>query len=107
MRLLGADDTIMHYCVVYGNILVGTMPISILAPIFEFFYVTSGAPKMGLWSTILRGVVNIALDYLFIVVLKYEVLGVALATCAGDLVVCALGVFLRQQKACGAFCEAL
>lgn len=98
MRLLGADDTIMHYCVVYGNILIGTMPISILAPIFEFFYVTSGAPKMGLWSTILRGAVNIALDYLFIVVLRYEVLGVALATCAGDLVVCLLGVIFYSNK---------
>ena len=98
MRLLGADDSIMSYCVVYGNILIGTMPFSVLSPIFEFFYVTSGAPKMGLVSTILRGAVNIFLDWLFIVVLKFEVLGVALATAAGDLATCLLGAFFYCNK---------
>ena len=98
MRLLGADDSIMGYCVVYGNILIGTMPFSVLSPIFEFFYVTSGAPKMGLVSTILRGAVNIFLDWLFIVVLKFEVLGVALATAAGDLATCLLGAFFYCNK---------
>jgi len=94
MRLLGADDSIMDYCVVYGNLLIGTMPFSVLSPIFEFFYVTSGAPKMGLVSTVLRGAVNIFLDWLFIVVLKFEVMGVALATAAGDLATCLLGFCL-------------
>ena len=98
MRLLGADDSIMGYCVVYCNILIGTMPFSVLSPIFEFFYVTSGAPKMGLVSTILRGAVNIFLDWLFIVVLKFEVLGVALATAAGDLATCLLGAFFYCNK---------
>ena len=98
MRALGADDTIMHYCVVYGNISVGTMPIAILSPIFEFFYVTSGAPKMGLVSTLLRGSMNIFFDYLFIVVLKYEVMGVALATAMGDLATCILGASFYANK---------
>lgn len=98
MRALGADDSIMGYCTIYGYISVGTLPFAALSPIFEFFYVTSGAPKMGLVSTILRGAMNIFFDYLFIVVLKFEVMGVALATAAGDLATCLLGVFFYLNK---------
>lgn len=98
MRALGADESIMHYCVVYGNISVGTTPLAILSPIFEFFYVTSGAPKMGLISTLLRGAMNILFDYLFIVVLRLEVMGVALATAMGDLATCILGLCFYINK---------
>ncbi len=98
MRLLGATDELMEFCKVYGTMSIITTPISILCPVMEYFYVTAGAPRMGLWSTIVNGAVNLTLDYLFIVVFKWGVFGVALATALGELAVCLMGVVFYSNK---------
>ena len=99
VRALGAKDELLEYCKVYGTMSIITTPFSILCPVMEYFYVTAGAPRMGLWSTLVNGAVNLSLDYLFIVVFEWGVFGVALATALGEIAVCLMGfVFYSNKK---------
>ena len=51
-----------------------------LQNMFQIFFVTAGRPKFGFISTLLGGVTNILLDYLFLVVLDFGIEGAAIAT---------------------------
>lgn len=57
-----------------------------------------GAPVLAMWSTILGGLVNIALDALFIVVLGWGMFGAALATALASVLSLALLVQHIQQS---------
>ena len=41
---------------------------------FQIFFVTTGKPKMGLIVTLLGGITNILLDYLFLVVFNFVII---------------------------------
>lgn len=79
-RLLGADETLLPYCVSYGRIILIALIPFMLQNAFQSFLVTAERPHFGLYITIAAGVTNIALDALFIAVLRLGVVGAALAT---------------------------
>lgn len=85
-RMLGASDRLMPYCVEYGRILMSFSAVSVLQLLFQMFFVSAGKPKLGLAVTILSGVANIVLDYLFIVVLDWGVAGAAWGTAVSYLI---------------------
>lgn len=51
-----------------------------LQNIFQIFFVTAGRPKYGFIWTLMGGVTNIVLDYLFLVVFNFGIEGAAIAT---------------------------
>ncbi len=97
---LGADKTMIPDCITYGRILLPALTAYMLQNAFQSFLVTAERPALGLVVTILAGVMNIALDALFIVVFEWGVTGAALATATSQIVggVIPLVYFLMPNK---------
>lgn len=78
--LLGANGEILENCVTYGRTLLVALTAFFLQNSFQSFLIVAEKPKMGLVISIIAGVVNMVLDFLFIYVFKLGVFGAALAT---------------------------
>lgn len=83
---LGANEALLPLCERYLRILLLFAPASVLQMLFQSFFITAGKPGIGLFLTVLAGVTNAVLDYVFIVPLQMGIQGAALATAAGYLV---------------------
>jgi len=84
--LLGAEGNILNNCIVYGiTLTIGLVPF-LLQNAFQSFLIASEKPTIGLLITVIAGVTNIVLDFVFIYLLKslnivdLGVFGAALAT---------------------------
>ena len=84
--LLGAEGEILEHCVKYGRLLFLAMIPFMLQNVFQSFLVTAEKPTFGLIITVIAGVTNIILDYIFIGVLDGGVVGAALATAISQYV---------------------
>lgn len=84
--LLGAEGQMLEDCVTYGCILTLALPAFVLQNEFQIFLVAAERPKLGLWITMAAGVTNIALDALFVAVLRWGLVGAAVATAISQLV---------------------
>lgn len=86
---LGADESMIEYCVAYGRIIIGFNVTFMLQNLFQSFLITAEKPKLGLWITVAAGVTNMALDAIFVGVFRWGVVGAAVATglsqCVGGL----------------------
>lgn len=87
---LGADESMLPDCVLYGRITMIFNVTFMLQNVFQGFLITAEKPKLGLATTVAAGLTNMTLDALFIGIFKWEVAGAALATglsqCVGGLV---------------------
>lgn len=84
-RLLGAKGITYDYCVLYGRFLLAGQPFFILQNIFQSFFVTAEKPRLGLLATVAAGVMNMALDAVFVAGLKWGLTGAAAATVASQV----------------------
>lgn len=82
---LGAEGDMIKDCVLYARILLPVLSAYILQNVFQAFLVTAGKPKLGLAITIISGVANIILDWLFIVVFGWGLTGAAVATAISQI----------------------
>lgn len=100
VRLLGATDDMMYYCVLYGRIICISLTPFMLQIMFQSFLATAGKPQIGLKITILAGVTNIILDLLFVGLFKWGIVGAAAATVTGEYLggVVPLVYFLRKNS---------
>ena len=85
-RWLGADGPMMHECVVYSRICMAGMPFFAMQMAFQSFYMAAERPQLGTMMSVLCGVVNIALDALFVWGLGWGVAGAAWATMLSQVV---------------------
>lgn len=85
-KLLGADETMMPDCLVYGRILLVGLVAYTLQNSFQSFMVTAEKPTFGLVISIIAGVTNMILDFVFIYIFKWGVAGAAWATIASQVV---------------------
>lgn len=88
--LFGASDAMIGDCVTYGVICM-IFNVALHAQYtFQSYLVVAEKPKLGLYITVAAGVTNMALDFLFMGVLRMGVEGAALATglsqCVGGLI---------------------
>ena len=83
---LGAEGEMLEYCTKYGRILLLALVPFMLQNVFQSFLVTAEKPMFGLIITVIAGVTNIVLDYVFIGVLRGGVVGAALATAISQFV---------------------
>lgn len=79
-RLMGAEGKMLDDCVLYGRIVLSSLPAFMLQMEFQTFFVTAEVPKLGLYSTIAAGVSNMVLDALFVGVFGWGLAGAAAAT---------------------------
>ena len=84
--LLGADEAMLPYCVTYGRIILAAQTAFMLQGAFQSFLVTAERPTLGLIVTVGAGVTNMVLDFLFIAVLGWGLVGAALATIMSQIV---------------------
>lgn len=95
---LGSTDSLYFNCKEYLLYMILFTPFIILKIYFDYFLVTAGAAKLGLISGILGGIVNMILDYVFIVNMDMGIRGAALATCIGYMVTSFIGIFYCLNK---------
>lgn len=98
---LGATPILLENCISYLRILLFFAPACVLQLIFQSLFVTAGKPLYGLILTILAGLTNAVLDYVFIVPLDMGIAGAALATGIGQTIPALFGVlyftFVRKE----------
>lgn len=101
IRILGANENIIDYCRDYATVFLYFTPLGILQALFQYFFVTAGKPNFGLILTILGGLANIVLDYVFIALWGMGVAGAAVATGIGMAIPAVAGLvyftFFRKQ----------
>lgn len=92
IHLLGATPALYSYCYDYLLILIISAPLAVFQMLFQNFFVTAGKPHLGLTLTVLGGISNIVLDYVFIKLCGFGVSGAALATAIGYSIPAIFGV---------------
>lgn len=98
--LLGANEVLLDDCVKYLQIILYFAPVSMLQLLYQTFFVTASKPKLGLFATVLGGISNMVLDYLFLSVMKTGIEGAAFATGIGQLLPVIIGLifFFTNKK---------
>lgn len=90
MFILGATETIMPHAVKYGSYILFAAPIMALSFTLNNILRAEGKATFSMIGIGLGGLLNIALDPVFIFGLKMEVAGAALATAISQSVSCIL-----------------
>lgn len=83
--LLGASERMIGDCVLYGRIILVSLPFCMLQYAFQTFFVTAEKPTLGFVVTLIAGFANILLDALFVAVFHWGIVGAALATAISQL----------------------
>ena len=78
--ILGAEDSMLDNCVLYGRVVLIALPAYILQYEFQSFFITAQKPQLGLMVTIATGVANMVMDALFVAVFQWGLVGAAAAT---------------------------
>lgn len=99
-RLLGADDTLLADCILYGRILMAALPFFMLQNSFQSFLIAAEHPKMGLYISLASGILNMFLDYWFVYLLRAGIGGAAVATAISQFLGCLIlfCFFIRPKK---------
>ncbi len=86
---VGATELTIDGCMLYGRVLLISLPFFMLQNSFQSFLATAEKPHFGLRVTVFAGLTNMVLDFLLVYVFPFGLLGAALAT-AFSQIVCAL-----------------
>lgn len=83
LNLLGTPESLYQVAYDYYSVLVLFAIPTLLQVQFQYFFVTAGAPALGMVCVIAGGVTHIILDYVFILLFGMDIRGAALATGIG------------------------
>ena len=86
--LLGATGELLENCVLYGTIILLSLPFLVLQYLFQSFVIAAEKPKIGLFITIAAGLTNMILDAILVVSLPQEIklAGAAIATSVSQFI---------------------
>ena len=83
--MLGAQGRLLENCVIYGRILLVSLPLYMLQFEFQSFFVAAEKPQLGLAITLICGITNMVLDALFVAVFSWGLVGAAIATAISQI----------------------
>ena len=83
--LMGAEGEMLDNCVLYGRILLLSLPFYMLQFEFQSFFITAERPQMGLVVSVVCGLTNMVLDALFMAVFSWGLVGAAAATAVSQM----------------------
>ncbi|MDO5124291.1 MAG: MATE family efflux transporter [Eubacteriales bacterium] len=89
----GAEGKLLEDSVLYGTIILFSLPAFLLQFEFQSFFVTAEKPKMGLFMTVVSGVLNMVLDLLLVGIFPLGLVGAAAATAVSQAVGGAVPLF--------------
>ena len=106
VKLLGASELQFADAKAYLGIVLLFIPVLFLQSLFQIFFVVAGKPSIGLFVTILAGITNIVLDYIFIRFFGMRIAGAAIATGLSYCIPAITGLFyfFRKKKQAALFC---
>lgn len=86
--LLGGEDEVLEYAVLYGRIILVALPFNMLQYLFQSFFVTAEKPQLGLAVTVSAGCTNMVLDAVLVLLLpeEYKLAGAAVATAVSQFI---------------------
>ena len=85
MRLLGSTDTILPYSMSYARIILLAAPVMCASFVLNNILRSEGEATLSMWGLCVGGLLNVALDPLFIFVFDMGIAGAALATALSQL----------------------
>lgn len=97
-RLMGSDTELLTYCRAYMIPILVLIPFTVFETMFQFSYITVGKAKIGLWLSVVGGIVNIVLDCVFIVNFGWGISGAAIATGIGHAIPSIYGLIYFSVK---------
>lgn len=99
-KLLGAEGEILEDCITYGAVLIMFLIPFVLQNCFQSFLIVAEKPTFGLVISIITGISNMTLDWLFMYVFKLGIFGAALATGISQTIggIVPLIYFIRPNK---------
>ncbi len=100
ISFLGVSQVQYPHGIVYLNIHLAFFPMLFLQVFFQSFFITAGKPGLGLFSTLLAGISNMLLDYIFVGIFQFGIAGAAFATCVGFCIPSMIGLiyFFLNRK---------
>lgn len=98
--LLGAEGAVLDNCILYGKIVLPASTAYILQFAFQNFCVTAEKSNLSLIMTVVSGVCNMILDFLFVAVFPWGLAGAAAATAIAQLIgaVIPIAYFIRPNN---------
>ena len=99
-RFLGSDEALLHYCRQYMIPGLISIPFAVFGMMFQLSFITVGKAGLGAFLSVLGGVLNIMLDWLFMGEFDWGLTGAAIATGIGYAVPSVIGViwFCANRK---------
>lgn len=82
-RFLGSDEALLHYCREYMIPVLISISFAVFGMVFQLSFITVGKAGLGAFLNVLGGVLNIVLDWLFMGVFGWGLVGAAIATSIG------------------------
>ncbi len=82
-RFLGSDDALMPYCRAYMVPVLISVPFAVFGMVFQLSFITVGRAGLGALLSVIGGVLNIVLDWLFMGIFDWGLTGAAIATSIG------------------------
>lgn len=100
LTFLGASPQLFADCRLYLGLLLPFFPAAALMVIFNAFYIADGRPSQGFLVSIVSGLANAVLDYVFLAHFGLGIAGAALATGLTDLLAAIIGLvyFSRYSR---------
>lgn len=86
ISFLGPAESVKQYVMTYSTYLIIAFPFLIIKVVFESILRVDGTPNTALAMTVLGGVLNIILDYIFIVIMDMGIAGAGLGTLLGIVI---------------------
>ncbi len=92
-RFLGSDTALLSYCREYMIPVLISLPFAVFGMVFQLSFITVGKAGLGATLSVIGGVLNIVLDWLFISVFHWGLAGAAIATSIGYAFPSVTGIF--------------
>lgn len=97
--LLGSSDKLLPLVLEYLHWFVPFLVFHTILTAGMFFIRLDGSPHYAMWCNAVPAVLNIILDYIFIFILKWGMLGAALATSLGYIIGAGMILFYLWKRA--------
>ena len=85
LLLFGSTDTVLPYAMEYTKYLALGFPFAIISSGGSHLVRADGSPKFSMACNLVGAIVNVILDYLFVMVFNWKMAGAAIATVIGQI----------------------